>query len=381
MRPNDSPLPRRATLIIFVSLILFAVFGLDCGWYVTNSARSEDPITTEENNINGMFVNSEPTTVIKPGTYWHTIYRYLFRGGKERVPKQPLPVISARNSFMGPASVSARFVWLGHSSVLLELEGKRILIDPVFSERASFFPWIGPKRFQPAPLRAENLPVLDAVLVSHDHYDHLDKETIIAIGGTSATFHVPLGVGAILKDWGIPQGNIVEYAWWDEHDVKGITVAAVPARHFSGRGLFDRNKSLWCSWVVVAGKANVYHSGDTGVTAQFKEIGKKYGPFDLAFIKIAAYNENWPDIHLTPEQAVDAAKTLGGMTLVPIHWGTFDLGLHSWHEPIERLVKAAAREKMRIITPKMGELVDPEKYENLFWWREIMNQGTVDGQT
>ncbi len=361
---------RPVTLIIVVSFALLAAFGLGGGWYFSNPTISEDTMKKAKNHTNGVFVNSEPTTMMKPGTYWDTIYRYLFRGGNERVPKQPLPVVSARDSLQGTASAAARFVWLGHSSVLLELGGKRVLIDPVFSERASFFSWMGPKRFQPAPLQAQDLPALDAVLISHDHYDHLDKATVIELAGKSASFHVPLGVGAVLKDWGIPDTKIVEYAWWDEHDVSGMTVVAVPARHFSGRGLFDRNKTLWCSWVVLAGNGRVFHSGDTGMTAQFREIGEKYGPFDLAFIKIAAYNENWPDIHLTPEQAIEAAKMLGGKTLVPIHWGTFDLGLHSWHEPIERLIKAAEQKKSRIITPKMGELVDPEKYESVFWWRD-----------
>jgi L-ascorbate metabolism protein UlaG (beta-lactamase superfamily) len=362
--------------LITVVLALLAGFVLGCGWYFSNPDMSEDAMNRAKNHSNGVFVNTEPTTVMKPGTYWNTMYRFLFKGHNESVPKQPLPVDSAKDVLQGPASASARFVWLGHSSVLLELGGKRVLIDPVFSERASFFSWMGPKRFQPAPLRAQDLPALDAVLISHDHYDHLDKLTIIALQGKTASFHVPLGVGAILNKWGIPAAKIVEYAWWDLHDMNGMTVVAVPARHFSGRGLFDRNKTLWCSWVVVAGTRRVYHSGDTGMTAQFKEIGEKYGPFDLAFIKIAAYNDNWPDVHLNPEQAVAAAIMLKGEAMVPIHWGTFDLGLHSWYEPIERLVTAAEKQKTRIITPKMGELVDPENYESVFWWRTIVNKGS-----
>jgi len=355
--------------IIVVSLGCLAAFGLGCAWYFSNPTPPEDTMRRAGNHSNGVFVNAEPTTVMKPGTYWSTFYQFLFRGGDERVPDKALPVVSAKDAFGGPASETPRFVWLGHSSVLLESGGKRVLIDPVFSDRASFFSWAGPKRFQPAPLRAQDLPVLDAVLISHDHYDHLDKATVIELAAKTAAFHVPLGVGAILKNWGIAGTTIIEYAWWDEHDVNGMTIAAVPGRHFSGRGLFDRNKTLWCSWVIVTGQGRAYHSGDTGMTEQFKEIGAKYGPFDLAFIKIAAYNENWPDIHVTPEQAIEAAKLLQGRTVVPIHWGVFDLGLHSWYEPIERLVTASAREKVRVITPKMGEFVDPERYESAFWWR------------
>lgn len=321
---------------------------------------------------NDVFRNAEPTTVMRPGRFWSTIIRYLFRRDRDRVPRRPLPVVSAIGSVRGPASVAPRFLWLGHSSVLLELGGRRVLIDPVFSERASFLSWMGPKRFQPAPLVAGDLPALDAVLISHDHYDHLDRPTIVALAGRTASFHVPLGVGGLLKDWGLPVGRIVEYDWGDAHDIGGVVLAAAPARHFSGRGLFGRNRTLWCSWAITAKSGSVYHSGDTGMTARFREIGEQYGPFDLAFIKIGAYDENWPDVHLDPEQAVEAAAMLRAAVLVPIHWGTFDLGLHSWHEPIERLVRAADRERQRIITPRIGEFVDPANYESRFWWRDAM---------
>lgn len=310
---------------------------------------------------------------MKPGTTLKTVFQYLVGGKKERIPPQPLPVVPLTAFSREAVPAGVRFSWLGHSSVFLELNGKRVLFDPVFSERASFLPWMGPKRFQPAPLRASDLPQLDAVLISHNHYDHMDKSTIIELAGKSLSFHVPLGLSGVLKDWGVPKPKIREYAWWDEVAMNGITIAATPARHFSGRGLFDRNKTLWCSWVVSGGERSVFFSGDTGITAGFREIGQKYGPFDVTFIKMAAYNENWPDIHLNPEQAVEAHLALRGKAFVPIHWGTFDLAMHSWHEPIERLVKAAEQEKIRTIMPKMGELIDPGRYQNGYWWRTFVN--------
>jgi len=313
---------------------------------------------------------------MKPGTYWNTAYQYLFQRQKDRTPSHPLPVAEMDGISRKPAAEGFRFVWLGHSSVLVELERKRILIDPVLSERASIVSWAGPKRFQPPPIEAKDLPKLDAVLISHDHYDHLDKPTILGLVEKAASFHVPLGVAALLESWGVPKTKIYEYAWWDEHEIGGITIVATPARHFSGRGLFDRNRTLWCSWVVSRNGRKVFHSGDTGMTSQFKDIGGKYGPFDVAFIKMAAYNENWPDIHLNPEEAVQAHRDLGGKTLVPIHWAVFDLSLHSWYEPIERLVKAAEQTRAKVITPKMGEVVDPEQYDNGFWWKELVSAST-----
>lgn len=325
-----------------------------------------------KNFSNGKFYNTEPTTIIKPGAFWSSTYQFFFKGHKERAPRRPLPVVAMNGYAQEPASPKLRFAWLGHASVLVELAGKRILIDPVFSERASFFQWAGPKRFQPAPIQARNFPRLDAVLISHDHYDHLDETTIRGLADKTASFHVPLRVGAILESWGIPKAKIVEYDWWDEHAVNGLTVAAVPARHFSGRSLFNRFSTLWCSWTILGNGYRIYHSGDTGITSQFREIGEKYGPFDVAFVKMSAYHETWPYIHLNPEEAITAFHELRGSVLVPIHWGVFDLSTHSWYEPIERLVKAAEEAQAKLITPRMGELVIPEAYQNAYWWRPFI---------
>lgn len=318
------------------------------------------------------FHNAEPTSVFKPGDFWSSGYRFIFKRHKERAPKHGLPVTSMDGYILKPAFPDLRFAWLGHAGVFLEMGGKRLIIDPVFSERASFFQWAGPRRFQPSPVQAGDLPAMDAVLISHDHYDHLDKATIQALAGKTAGYHVPLGVASILEGWGIPQTKIHEYAWWDEQAVDGITITAVPARHFSGRGLFNRFGTLWCGWSISDSRYRIYHSGDTGMTAAFREIGVMKGPFDLAFIKIAAYDQSWPDIHLDPEQAVAAFLDLRGQALVPIHWGVFDLGLHSWYEPIERLVKAAEKARASILTPVMGELVVPDQHENSCWWRPFM---------
>ena len=318
------------------------------------------------------FYNTEPTRVFRSGEFWSSGYRFIFKRHKERAPGQALPIVCMDGYALEPASKNLRFAWLGHAGVLLEMNGRRLLIDPVFSERASIFQWAGPRRFQPSPLQAGNLPAVDAVLISHDHYDHLDRATIRALVGKTTGFHVPLGVASILEDWNIPKTKIHEYAWWDERTVHGITITAVPARHFSGRGLFNRFGTLWCGWSVSDSSNRIYHSGDTGMTAAFREIGVMNGPFDLTFIKIGAYDRSWPDIHLDPEQAVAALADLRGQALVPIHWGVFDLGLHSWYEPIERLVKAAGKAQARILTPCMGELVVPGRHENTYWWRAFM---------
>ena len=325
------------------------------------------------------FHNAEPTSVFKPGDFWSSAYRLIFKRHKARSPKKALPVIAMHGYAHEPPSPDLRFAWLGHSGVFMEMGGKRLLIDPVFSKRASIFQWAGPRRFQPSPLQAGDLPAVDAVLISHDHYDHLDKTTIRALAGKSAGFHVPLGVASILEGWGILQTKISEYAWWDEKTVGGITITAVPARHFSGRGLFNRFGTLWCGWSVGDSRYRIYHSGDTGMTAAFREIGVMKGPFDLTFIKIGAYDQSWPDIHLDPEQAVAAFSDLRGQALVPIHWGVFDLGLHSWYDPIERLMKAAGQARARILTPRMGEVVVPDKHENTCWWRPYM-PSTVQSQ-
>ena len=234
---------------------------------------------------------------------------------------------------------------------------------------------MGPKRFFPMPIELDSLPRIDAVLISHDHFDHLDKDAVVALSKKGLPFYVPLGVGAHLDKWGVNHSQIFEFDWWDGKIINNYNVELIagPGRHFSGRGLgSSTNSTLWVTWVIRTADRSVFFCGDTGPFPGFKEIGEKYGPFDLTFMKIGAYNdEQWPDIHLTPEQAIDAHKALNGKKFMPIHWGTFNLAFHSWYEPPERLVKAANENGVKLIMPRPGQIVQLSNPPQLdYWWRE-----------
>jgi L-ascorbate metabolism protein UlaG (beta-lactamase superfamily) len=318
----------------------------------------------------GRFVNTPPVRGLSSGDFVKMLWRFFFGRRDGRVPAHELPVVRPEK-FREPASSAIQYIWLGHSSILLEIEGKRLLLDPVFSRRASFSRFVGPKRFHPAPLSLEELPHIDMVLISHNHYDHLDRLVVDHFKGSQVRFLVPLGVRALLLKWGVGSERVTELDWWEDYVFDGLTVVSTPARHFSGRGLCDRDETLWTSWAILGEHHRVFFSGDTGMTPRFTDIGERYGPFDITFIKMAAYDQMWPDIHLTPEEAVRAHIMLRGARLVPIHWGTFALAFHPWREPIERLVRAAAENGVSILTSKIGETVVPAEHENSFWWREV----------
>lgn len=350
---------------VITTLLAVAVVGI----FVTAADKGEENMNSD-NLKEGKFVNALPNKKYTVGDYVKMTKDFFFGGQDGRVPKKLIPV-TAPADFTSPPAQAIQYNWLGHSSLIVELEGKRFLLDPVFSERASFSQWVGPKRFHPPPISLENLPHIDAVLISHNHYDHLDKLVIDSMKGRDVQFHVPLGVAKLLMKWGVKKENIVELDWWDETTIDGVRIIATPARHFSARGLFDRDETLWVSWSIVGKRYRVYFSGDTGMTPQFSEIGERLGPFDLTFIKMAAYDDQWPDIHLNPEEAVQAHIMLKGNQMVPIHWGTFDLALHSWQEPIERIIVAAEKENVSIITSRIGETVVPSRHENSYWWRSL----------
>lgn len=278
-----------------------------------------------------------------------------------RRPKDPLPHEKiTRAAFASAPETGLRITWLGHSTLILEIAEKRILIDPVWGEYVAPLELKNAKRFIPPPLPFEELPPIDAVVISHDHYDHLDYPTILKLAKTSVPFYVPLGVGSHLEYWGVPKERIFEHEWWDESKLGKLTIACTPSRHFSGRSLVDRDKTLWASWAFVGPEARVYFSGDTALFPGFAEIGRRYGPFDATMMENGAYNQMWADVHLGPEQAIRAHKLVGGGLLIPIHWSMFDLGLHGWTEPMERILIAAEKENVTVATLMPGESIEPK---------------------
>jgi L-ascorbate metabolism protein UlaG (beta-lactamase superfamily) len=275
---------------------------------------------------------------------------------------------------------------MGHSSVVIEVGGLRVLTDPVWGLAAGPWAWAGPQRFYAPPIGLDALGRLDAVLISHDHYDHLDYPTIVALASSVPMFIVPLGVGAHLRYWGVEPEKITEVDWWDEVQIGEVTITSTPARHASGRQLFDKDRTLWCGYALSTAKRRLYFSGDTGMFRGMREIGERLGPFDLAMIEVGAYNRGWPDWHIGPEQAVEAAGWLRAERLLPVHWGLFTLAPHGWTEPIERVLHAAKKRGLNTWTPQPGQPLElgADEATRVWWpelpWRDAMDDPIVSSQ-
>ena len=273
-----------------------------------------------------------------------------------------------------PPADGLRVTWLGHATALVELEGRRVLIDPVWSERVSPSQSVGPRRMHPVPLAIEALPPLDAVVISHDHYDHLDMRTVrkLAAAHQQVPFLVPLGVGAHLERWGIAPERIIELDWEERTVIGGLTFTATASRHFSGRRRPGENTTLWASWVIAGQARKLFYTGDSGYFEDYAKIGDKHGPFDATLIQIGAYSPYWPDIHMTPEEGVATHLAVRGGLLIPVHWGTFNLSLHSWSEPVERALKDAEANNVRLAIPRPGQLLDVDALPKPdTWWRAV----------
>ena len=335
-------------------------------------------IRRSPNFADGVFQNPEGARTRPSGSMLEFAKVYFRK--EERARRSPLGTVPVHATTLAdlaaPPATGLRVTWLGHSSVLIEIDGRRVLFDPVWGERCSPFPFAGPKRLHPVPLPLASLGPVDAVVISHDHYDHLDLPTIRSLAGTETVFAVPLGVGAHLERWGVPPDRIRELDWNETARIAGISLTATPARHFCGRGLRNQQHTLWASWVVAGPEHRVYHSGDTGYFSGFQDIGAEHGPFDVTMIQVGAYSEYWPDIHMTPAEGMRAHLDLQGGgphgALLPIHWGTFNLAPHPWSEPGEWMKDAAEEAGQTVALPRPGEPFEPAgKVPSDPWWRAV----------
>jgi L-ascorbate metabolism protein UlaG (beta-lactamase superfamily) len=332
------------------------------------------------------FVNPQPLI-----NDWGKGFSSMLHQSLDAEPSAPVPVVNPDPRTFATAPPSGlRVTWLGHSTTLLELDGARILTDPVWSLRISPVAGVGPTRWYPPPIALADLPPIDAVVISHDHYDHLDYRTIVAMKSWKTAFIVPLGVGAHLARWGIPETRIIELDWWQRAQIATATgtleVVCTPARHASGRTLSDSDAKLWAGYAFIGAAHRVYFSGDSGLFPALADIGARLGPFDLTMIEIGQYDRAWPDWHMGPEQAVRAHQMVHGRVFLPVHWAAISLAAHAWTEPIERAVAAARLAGVTLLTPRPGASVQPsdppppQRWWPRLRWRTAAQDPIVSGQ-
>ncbi len=316
------------------------------------------------------------------GSWFEMTSKFFFGGSSDREPHDNFQIeIAKPTSFVNHPESGLRITWMGHSCFLVELDGTRTLVDPIWSERASPFTWAGPKRFFAPPITLGQLPSLDAVIISHDHYDHLDRDTVVALAASGIRWLVPMGVGAHLEHWGVAPDSITELDWWENRKVGDVTITATPSRHFSGRAITmaDQNATLWAGWAWQGPTHSVFYSGDTALHYEFGDIGKRLGPFDVTLMEIGAYNQLWADVHLGPEQAVLAHQLVQGNIMIPVHWGLFDLALHGWTEPAERVVVAAERIGVNLEILRPGASFDIGQEPRIDrWWPKLPWQNVAE---
>jgi L-ascorbate metabolism protein UlaG (beta-lactamase superfamily) len=320
---------------------------------------------------NGAFRNPRPIQRSGLLASLRLMWTFAFNKPANTVPSAAIPVQALTNAQLRAAPDNSLFR-LGHSTMLMKIHNEFFLTDPVFSDRASPVQWAGPARFHQPPISIAELPPIKAVILSHDHYDHLDYAAVRALAAKTEHFITPLGVGDTLIKWGIGAAKVRQLDWWESTIVRGVKLVATPAQHFSGRGLGDGNATLWCSWVIEHQDLRIFFSGDSGYFDGFKAIGEQYGPFDLTLVETGAYDKQWPDVHMQPEQTLQAHLDLRGKWLMPVHNGTFDLGLHPWHEPFDRILALAAEQAVALATPHMGEMLmmkNPQAGSR--WWSAL----------
>ena len=363
-------------IVIILALIALAIFI-----FIKTSSQfgafpdgdSKKIILNSKNFINGKFVNLNPVPVntndasTRPNEKRATLMDWI-SPAKDKNPLKSLPSIK----FQIKNLTEGKFIWLGHSTLLMNTGGLIVMTDPVFN-RASPLPIFGKPFSIENPIIIDDLPKVNVVVISHDHYDHLDTRAIKDLSKKVDRFFVPLGIKAHLESWGVDKNKISELDWHDSENYKGIKFILTPAQHFSGRGLSDGNETLWGSWIINSSTMKVFFSGDGGYSKTFKELGGMYGPFDIAFIENGAYNANWSKIHMFPDEVVQATIDLNAKVLFPIHWGKFDLAIHPWDEPIIRVTDEAKKQKVNIATPMIGEVFDLINLPITHWWKSLRN--------
>ena len=369
-------------LVIFNLFILLAScsqFGENPSGDHLDKIKKSPNYNTEEERFENRIENMWDQMSEKD-SFWANpqkrIFNNYFFNSAQTVPEVELPEVKPPKikEFM-QSTEGIKFIWFGHSTLLVNIKNIIVLIDPVFSKAASPVSFIV-ERFQPPVLELKDLPRIDYILISHDHYDHLDMETVIYFKEKDVKFIAPLGVTSHLKSWGVHESKLFETDWWGKLEFEGITFVCTPAKHFSGRlGTINIFKTLWASWIVKTESNSFFFSGDSGYDIHYKQIGDSYGPFDLAFIDSGQYNERWREVHNMPEEAAQAVLDLKGKAMVPIHWGMFDLAMHDWFEPVEESEKYAEKYGSKLMTPKLGQLVSTES-QNVFekWWKDLIDK-------
>ncbi len=354
-------------LVLLTGIIMASTYPYIC-------MNDKKEYSSSKNFKDGKFINQSPVSLNMSFKDMVDSAKKYFSPDDEASPKEVLPVSKVDLSILANSDIKEpQIVWYGHSTFFIRMNGKNLLIDPMLGEVPAPKSWLGKPRFsKDLPLNADELPYLDAVIISHDHYDHLDKETIKQIKDKVDVFYTPLGVSKYLEEWGVASELINELDWWDQIQFEDLTFTCAPAQHFSGRGISDRQSTLWCSWIIASSEYKIFFSGDSGYNTHFTEIGEKFGPFDIALMECGQYNEKWADIHMFPEQTIQAAIDIKAKVVMPIHWGGFNLAEHTWKDPIERAVLKAHETKIPLVTPGIGEILTLNEegfYKTKTWWR------------
>lgn len=368
---------RMVVSFIFIIITLVVVYFLFVNFYPSFggdiSKEQKLEYAKSENHVQGVFVNTKKVKLVASFSETMSLLRkFFFTKVENGRPKNNIAVRKIDSTSIANYASPTRFVWFGHSTFLLQMNEKNILIDPMFGKVPAPHSLLGAKRFSSElPIEVQNLPIIDVVLISHDHYDHLDYKSIKLLKDKVKTFYTPLGVGVHLEAWGVLKEKIIELDWWEETLFDDLRFVCTPARHFSGRKFSNRQSTLWSSWVIISETENIFFSGDSGYDDHFKQIGDKYGPFDFAMMECGQYNKMWPDVHMFPEETALAGIDLQAKKIMPIHWGAFKLAMHAWTDPIERVTKKAKELNLPLITPKIGEsfLLEEDVAIDL-WWKD-----------